>query len=73
MPVGSYDSRVLYQRDTLDSNGKKVFMFYDDDGLVTTPAGWHFTEEDKFTTSAVWQSISEFDENFGGLFINKYK
>ena len=71
MPVGSYASRVLYQRHTLDANGKKVFLFYDRDLLWPAPVSWRFTQEDRFTTAAVWQSISEFDENFAGLFINK--
>ena len=71
MPVGSYESRVLYQRHTLDSNGNKVFMFYDQAGLTTTTVSWRFTEENYFRTTAVWQSISEFDDNFGGLCINK--
>lgn len=68
MPVGSYESRILYQRHTLNSNGKKVFLFYDQAGLVQSTVNWRFTEEDYFRTTAVWQSISEFNEAFGGLF-----
>ena len=71
MPVGGHQSRVLYQRHTLDSNGNKVFMFYDPTGYPTRPISWRFTEENSFPFFG--QPISEFDENFGGLFINKCK
>ena len=71
IPVGSYESRVLYQRHTLDSNGKKVFLFYDQNGLTTNTVSWTFTQEDYFRTADVWQTIAEFNEAFGGLFYHK--